>query len=104
ARGATDIGYFAITSLTTDTRREHENALLDAYWRALKEAGVHDYTKDQCLQDYRLGIVNAYIVMVLGVALLDAMSQRDPAWTLEMLRRMEAASSDHQLVTWLGDG
>ena len=58
-----------------------------------------------CLQqDYRLGIVNAYIVMVLGVVLLDAMSQRDPAWTLEMLRRMEAASTDHQLVTWLGDG
>jgi hypothetical protein len=42
--------------------------------------------------------------MVLGVVLLDAMSQRDPAWTLEMLRRMEAASTDHQLVTWLGDG
>lgn len=104
ARGATDIGYFAITSLTADTRRQHEHALLDAYWRALKEAGVQDYTKDQCLQDYLLGIVNAYIVMVLGVVLLDAMSQRDPAWTLEMLRRIEAANSDHQLVARLADG
>jgi Protein of unknown function (DUF1679) len=104
ARGATDIGYFAISSLTADTRRERENALFDTYWRTLKEAGVQNYRKDQCLQDYRLGTVNAYIVMVLGVVLLDAMSQRDPAWTLEMLRRMEAASTDHQLVTWLGDG
>ena len=104
ARGAVDLGVFAMASLSVQSRRTHESALLSIYVNAVEAGGVDDYGQPECLRDYRLGIANALVVMVLGVVVLDTLTQRDPRWTIEMLKRGEAATVDHGLVAWLRDG
>jgi hypothetical protein len=104
ARGATDLGFFAVSSLSIESRRTREGELLEAYFQTLDEAGITGYTPSQCLQDYQLGIVNSYLAMVIAVALLDVLEQRDPHWTLGMLRRLEAAAGDHDLLNQINKG
>jgi hypothetical protein len=77
--------------------------LLNTYLETLDDCGVGDFSFDECLRDYRLGLVNNFVVMVLGVAVLDVMAQRD-GWAVEVLRRVEATVRDHDLVEFLRDG
>ena len=104
ARGGMDLGLFAIASLSVQSRREYEPDLLRTYVATLGGRGIADYDLAQCRRDYRLGVANSMAVMVLGVVVLDTLVQRDPSWTLEMLRRAEAATLDHELVSWLSGG
>ena len=48
------MAFFLGGNLETDDRRKHELRLLHTYHRLLLENGVHGYTFDQCLDDYRL--------------------------------------------------
>lgn len=104
ARGGMDLGLFAMASMSVQSRREYEPALLRTYVDTLAGRGIADYEMAQCRRDYRLGIANSVAVMVLGVVVLDTLAQRDPSWTVEMLRRAEAATLDHELVSWLSGG
>jgi hypothetical protein len=91
ARGAVDLGWFAMASLSIQSRRTHEAALLNTYVNTVQAAGIDDYGYDQCLRDYRLGIANALIVAVLGVVVLDSLAARDPGWSIEIVKRTEAS-------------
>jgi aminoglycoside/choline kinase family phosphotransferase len=102
-RGPVDLGAFTQASLSVESRRAHEDQVLRAYVQVIRDGGVGDFGFDECLRDYRLGLINNLLVMVLGVVVLDVMSQRD-GWAIEMLRRAEAAAVDHDLVAFLGDG
>jgi aminoglycoside/choline kinase family phosphotransferase len=102
-RGPLDVAVFSVASLSVDNRRAHEDQVLQAYVRALRERGVGDFSFDECLRDYRLGLINNLMVMVLGVVVLDVMSQRD-GWAIDILRRVEATTVDHDLVGFLRDG
>ncbi len=102
-RGPIDLAVFTQASLSVESRRAHEDEVLRAYVQAIRDRGVGDFSFDECLRDYRLGLVNNMMVMVLGVVVLDVMSQRD-GWAIEMLRRGEAATVDHDLVGFLRDG
>ncbi|MCA1006823.1 ecdysteroid 22-kinase family protein [Rhodococcus hoagii] len=104
ARGGMDLGLFAIAGLSVQSRREHEPVLLRTYVDTVTGRGIADYGIAECLRDYRLGIANSVVVMVLGVVVLDTLAQRDPSWTVEMLRRVEAAALDHELVSWVSGG
>ena len=104
ARGAMDLGLFAMTSLSVQSRRDHEAALLRTYVDTLAGAGIDSYRLAECLRDYRLGIANAMVIMVVAVVVLDSLAQRDPGWTVEILRRVETATTDHGLVPWLCSG
>ncbi|CRK53536.1 conserved hypothetical protein [Rhodococcus sp. RD6.2] len=104
ARGGMDLAVFALSSLSVESRREYEAELLHTYVDTLAGRGITDYGPAHCLRDYRLGMANSTVVALLGVVVLDTLGQRDPSWTVEMLRRGQAATVDHDLVTWLSSG
>jgi hypothetical protein len=78
-RGPVDLALFTGVSLSVESRRAHEDGLLRAYVQAVRDAGVADFGFDECLRDYRLGLVNNLLVGVLAVVVLDVMSQRAAA-------------------------
>lgn len=101
-RGPTDLAVFALASLSTESRRAQEDEMLRTYVHTVRDHKV-DLSVDECLYDYRLGLVNNLVVMVLGVVVLDVMSQRQ-GWAIEMLRRLQATIIDHDLVGFVRDG
>lgn len=99
ARGAVDLGLFAAASLSVESRRTVEAAMLAAYVDAVTSAGADGCSLAQCVRDYRLGIAQAMVVTVIGVVVLDSLTLRDPAWSVELVRRLTAMIDDHGLVT-----
>ncbi|WP_054567607.1 oxidoreductase family protein [Frankia sp. R43] len=61
-----DVAYFLSTALAPELRRSHEKALVRAYHDRLLEIGVPDYPFEACFHDYRLGILQAPLITVLG--------------------------------------
>jgi hypothetical protein len=52
--GVTDVSYFLGAGLLTQSRRQHEEALVRRYHEQLLAHGVRDYSWPTCWQDYRL--------------------------------------------------
>ncbi|HJN91218.1 MAG TPA: phosphotransferase, partial [Dehalococcoidia bacterium] len=57
--GPRDMAYFIGQSLDRPTRRRLERELVELYHGTLVSNGVHDYSWDQCWDDYRLGLLSA---------------------------------------------
>ena len=83
-----DVAYFLATALDPDERRAHERRLLHAYVEALGEHGVTLLDADQHLEDYRLGVLQAPLVTVLGAVYATAApSAESDAMFGSMIRR-----------------
>ncbi|WP_413768158.1 phosphotransferase family protein [Rhodococcus pyridinivorans] len=65
---ARDLAYFVGTSLAPAVRREHEQALVSTYHRALLCHGVEGYGLQQCWDDYRFAMLQGPLVAVFGCA------------------------------------
>lgn len=63
-----DLSYFTATSLVPEVRAKVEKELVDAYHAALLTYGVTDYDSETCWRDYRLGMLQAPLITVLGCA------------------------------------
>ena len=63
-----DLAYFLATSLFVDDRREHERDLVAEYVDELGRLGVDDYSFDRCFTDYRLGVLQAPMITMIGCA------------------------------------
>jgi hypothetical protein len=61
-----DVAYFMGNAMEPKLRRNHEQALVGAYHRALQSFGVADYSFEQCFDDYRFGQFQGPLVTVLG--------------------------------------
>ncbi|MBL7498021.1 phosphotransferase [Frankia sp. CNm7] len=61
-----DLAYFLATALPPAARRAHERSLVAAYHRRLTELGVDDYPLELCFHDYRVGVPQAPLLIVLG--------------------------------------
>jgi Phosphotransferase enzyme family len=61
-----DLAYFLATSLSPEDRRRHEEALLVTYQQALADHGVTGYTREECWEDYRLGMLHGPLIIFLG--------------------------------------
>ena len=68
---ALDIAYFIQGSLQIETRRTHEQELLDEYLTTLYRNGVTGYSRDQLIDDYRRGVLRTLVPSVLSMANLD---------------------------------
>lgn len=66
-----DLAYFLGQSLTPELRRAQQDALLSTYLRELRKAGVHDYSQEQLVADYRLGLAHATLVPVIFAQTLE---------------------------------
>jgi Phosphotransferase enzyme family len=83
---ARDLAYFTATSLEPTVRAEVERDLVEHYHRALIGYGVRDYDLDTCWNDYRLGVVQAPLLVALGTAFASS-TERGDEMMLAMLSR-----------------
>lgn len=95
---AYDVGYLLSQSMTIEDRRKHEDDLLKAYHEALVHGGVSGYSLDQLRADYRVGVLYGWIIPVFAVGSLDVSSDRAMALWTEVIKRAQAAMSDHEVT------
>jgi Phosphotransferase enzyme family len=83
---ARDLAYFTATSLEPKVRSEAERDLVEHYHRSLLGYGVTGYDIDACWTDYRLGVVQAPLLVALGTAFATS-TERGDEMMLAMLSR-----------------
>ena len=94
ARGPYDIAYFTSQSLSIEQRRATEQDLLRRYHDTLLEAGVRDYSFDDCFEDYRLAILWCAVYPIgMGGGLAGA-SERHLELATEVSQRCFTAITD----------
>jgi aminoglycoside/choline kinase family phosphotransferase len=91
---ARDLAFFLATSVEVDVRRRYEGDLVAAYHRALTGHGVTGYSLDDCLADYRVGMLHAPLIILLG-RLTAGVTDRGDTMFRAMWRRSAAAIDDH---------
>ena len=90
-----DLGYFLATSLHVDDRRAHERALVTEYVEELHRLGVDDFDGARCEVEYRLGVLQAPMITMIGAAYATAeRSASADAMFLAMATRASAALRD----------
>ncbi len=100
-RGPYDIAYFASQSLDIEQRRATERDLLRRYHGALVDAGVRDYSFDDCFEDYRLATLWCAVYPIgMGGGLAGA-EQRHLDLATEVSRRCFTAIEDLDAVSTL---
>ena len=96
-RGAFDLGYFLSQSLTIETRRSHEDALLGRYAERLAEHGV-DYPREELWRDYRLTTAWCFIYPVIASGQIGIANDRQQTLLRTMLRGSATAIEDHDAL------
>jgi hypothetical protein len=89
-----DIGYFLSQSLDVELRRAHEERLVREYHRRLVDAGVKDYSFEQCWEDYRFAVAVMFVIPVTGAANLDSTNPRSVPLLRALAERGAAAIID----------
>lgn len=72
-----DLAYFTGTSLDPVTRAAAEKDLVAEYHAGLTALGVGDYDFETCWRDYRLGMLQAPLIIVFGVAFANSTERGD---------------------------
>ena len=89
-----DVAYFIRPNMNPADANAAESHLVDVYHEALVEAGVQDYSLDQCHEDYVLGCLWVIHRGVLIVGTLDLSNERGMAMVdCAVERAMEATPS-----------
>ncbi|MFI5506968.1 phosphotransferase [Mycobacterium sp. NPDC051804] len=92
-RGAYDLAYFLGQSMTTDDRRNCEDALLERYAGRLAEHGIH-YPQEELRDDYRLATAWCFIYPVMAEGRIEIINDRNQQLTRTMRTRAVAALED----------
>jgi hypothetical protein len=98
SRGAYDVGYFLVCSLTLRDRRAHEHELIERYVDALARHGVHGYTTQRCLADIREWML-ILVSTAPAVAAADPGNERGRILLEQMLSRAADAAADHDIAS-----
>lgn len=89
-----DVAYFLGNSLPVESRREHEDTLLNEYLEALRDCGVDDYDLDHLKADCTVGAWSGPYTAVLG-AFAATETERGDAMFIAMADRSAAQILDH---------
>lgn len=82
-----DLAYFTATSLDPTDRAAADRQLVDAYHDQLMRYGITDYNRESCWRDYRLGMLQGPLLIVLGTAFANSTERGD-----EMMLTMTSRS------------
>ena len=94
ARGPLDVARLLAGSLTRDARRAAEIRLLRTYHDILTRGGVTDYSYEDCLRDYRLGLLWGVLRLVTNNLVMKAISiDAPPDARTELARQIERFSA-----------
>ena len=94
SRGACDIATFISESFPPHQRKAHETALLRTYHSTLVRHGVHGYSFEECLRDYRLSMLDVLALWVITAPYCDFSGPRATTYLHNTLHRLDAAISD----------
>lgn len=87
---ARDLAYFTATSLQPERRATVERDLVDAYHTRLLSHGVTNYDAQTCWRDYRLGMLQAPLITVLGCAFATSTERGDEMMLVMAARGCQA--------------
>ena len=94
ARGPLDVARLLAGSLTLGARRAGEMRLLKIYHDVLTSGGVKDYSHEDCLRDYRLGLLWGLLRLVTNNLVMKAISvDAPPGARTELARQIERFST-----------
>lgn len=96
-RAVSDVGYFLMSSLPTDQRRQAETRLLHMYHDLLVEHGVRDYSFEDCWFDYRFSAIAKLFITVQMTVLVDNSVDHRLQWRRTDLDRLTAFIHDHRV-------
>ncbi len=94
ARGAYDVATFVSEAFTTPQRREVEMDLLRMYHSTLIESGVRGYSFEECLDDYRLSMLEIFVFWIVSGGYCNYEGERATVYLHNTLARFDAAISD----------
>jgi aminoglycoside/choline kinase family phosphotransferase len=100
-RGMHDVAYLMSQSTQTDTRRLNEQALVQRYCDGLRAEGIDGYEFDEAFEDYRHGVLYAWVYATLIAGTLDAENERGNAWMTQMITRNIDAIEDLNCLSLL---
>lgn len=92
-----DLADLLLWSVVPATRRAVEEDAIREYHCALVSAGVHDYTVDECWNDYRRQVLIGLQMPVLNVGLPGA-SEARIEWARTVTERVTAAAIDLNVI------
>lgn len=90
---ARDLAYLLATCLSVEDRRSAEVELVESYREELARHGVTDYEPAECFDDYRLGMLQCPLIIVLG-ATYGTRTERGDAMFAAMISRSCQAIRD----------
>ncbi|HET6834244.1 MAG TPA: phosphotransferase [Acidimicrobiales bacterium] len=93
AQPGRDLAYFVGTCLSIEDRRRHEHQLVALYHDHLAAHGVDGYPLDQCVDDYRAGMLHGPLIILLG-RFTATTTERGDTMFLTMWRRCSAAIAE----------
>lgn len=93
-----DLAYLLATSVSPAQRHETESDLVSLYREALLGHGVTGYSAQDCFADYRLGMLQCPLIIVLGAAYGNPTERGDEMFAT-MIRRSCAAIRDLDTVS-----
>jgi hypothetical protein len=82
----TDASYFLGGALTTDERREHEQALVREYFDALAEHGVRGFGWEECWEGYRRASFLGILMTVAPAMLVERTERGDEMFMVSLAR------------------
>ncbi|MDE2842844.1 MAG: phosphotransferase [Chloroflexota bacterium] len=93
-RGVLDLATFVCETFPPAQRLREEPGLLAEYHSALESNGVTGYSLEQCWIDYRLSMLDIFVLWVVSGAFCDYSGQRATTFLSNTLARLDAAISD----------
>jgi hypothetical protein len=99
--GVGDLAYFVATALPPETRRKHEERLLDRYRNGLLAGGVEAPSLEALAARFRAHLAYPFEAMMVTLAVGGMMR---PEANLELIRRTATAVADHEALALRPDG
>ena len=94
SRGVHDVATFVSEAFSPGQRRDHEVGLLRSYHNTLISCGVSGYSFEECLDDYRLSMMEVLVFWVVTGGHCNFDGLRAKRYLYNTLQRLETAISD----------
>ena len=98
--GLQDVAYLLSQNVTTESRRAHEQELLQHYRDGLAAHGI-EYPADKTWNDYLVGVLYMFCYAVVIAGTLDPSNERGAAFMEQLVARASATMMDHDILSLL---
>ncbi|MFC1921179.1 phosphotransferase [Chloroflexota bacterium] len=103
-RGIWDVAYFLSQNLLSEDRQAVEMNLLSDYLKILENYGVHNYSLDDAMNDYRLSLLHRFGNLITTIAAMPFTEEQIKMHVDVLLSRIISAVLDHDCRSLLNNG